>query len=392
MRRATVVLLWTLCACSGRQSRPVEVVEPDLPRVTEGDVARAIPATVKDREGWAADIMDALDELKLGRTPVAVCSVLAILEQESGYKANPEVAGLAALVQGRLDTYAQKLGPLGRPALRTLLEGKAPGHKETFEARLKKVRTEKDLDVIFRELLSYYEHKYPKAMAILDALGGVFTAQHLEDLNPITTAGSMQVSVRYATELGERRGLHGSQVRDALYTRKGGVFYGTARLLGYDAAYTDVAHRFADYNAGLYAARNAALQEQVREMTGFKIAADGDLLAYNRAGHPTDAVTNTVKALMAWRSKFAADLSDLAMRRDLKREKTQELEETETYKAIRRTYQRATGKAPAYARMPEVTISSPKMKQDRSTSWYARNVNIRYQGCLKRLKPRPPTS
>ena len=123
-----------------------------------------------------------------------------------------------------------------------------------------------------------------------------------------------------------------------------------------------------------------------------KIAADGDLLAYNRAGHPTDAVTNTVKALLAWRSKFAADLSDSAMRRDLKREKTQELEETETYKAIRRTYQRATGKAPAYARMPEVTISSPKMKQDRSTSWYARNVNIRYQACLKRLKPRPPTS
>ena len=48
----------------------------------------------------------------------------------------------------------------------------------------------------------------------------------LSDLNPITTAGPMQVNVRFAETLA--RDQHGdvTRVRDALYTRAGGDVVG----------------------------------------------------------------------------------------------------------------------------------------------------------------------
>ncbi len=62
--------------------------------------------------------------------------MLAVIEQESGFEANPAVPGLARIVQQRLEAYADKLGPLGPPTIKALLEGKAPGHSHTFEQRL----------------------------------------------------------------------------------------------------------------------------------------------------------------------------------------------------------------------------------------------------------------
>lgn len=385
-RRVTVLLAvgW-LGACGGQRGAERQEVEvPSFARLTAEDVAKLIPSSVEKRQAWAKDVVSVLEELDQGTAPATVCQVLAIIEQESGYKANPVVPGLAKLVQKRLDHYSEKLGPLGRPALAKLLEGKAPDVDQTFEERLKHVRTEKDLDLVFRDLLDFYSDKFPATFLLLNTVGGLFTRTHLEDLNPITTAGSMQVSVRFATELGEKQGLDSNEVRDKMYTRHGGVYFGTARLLGYQAAYSDPIFRFADYNAGMYASRNSALQAQVAEMTGVKLVTDGDLLAYSRVGVAQDTVTRTLKAFYTWRAHHAPSLTEARVRKDALWEKDARLEETDTWRAIKHSYQKLTGKPPVYAKMPEVTISSPKMSKDRSTSWYAKNVNIRYQACMKR--------
>jgi hypothetical protein len=381
-----VCALAALAACAPRNVRP----EPPLPpRVTVEQAAKLVPPEEKDREGWAQDVMAALEAHRLYPSAEAVCSVLAVIEQESGFEANPAVPGLARIVQQRLEGYADKLGPLGPPAVRGLLEGKAPGQTQTFEQRLKGVKTERDLDRIFRELLEYYETEYPKTYVAAQLASSLFKSTRLEDLNPITTAGSMQVSVSFSADLAGGDEQAERRVREELYTRGGGVYYGTARLLGYEAHYSEPLYRFADYNAGFYASRNAAVQAQVSRLTGLELVPDGDLLAYDKQGEPVDEDSNSLKALLAFRQRYAPDLSERRVRKDVLKEKELAFEETDTWEAIKRTYQEVTGEAPAYAQLPTVVIRSPKISGEKSTVWFAQSVNRRFQKCMARYSALP---
>jgi hypothetical protein len=279
--------------------------------------------------------------------------------------------------------------------LQRALAGKAPGNPLTFSQRLERVRTERDVDRIFRELLEYHREEHPLSFGAANILNSLFSSQSFEELNPVTTAGSMQVSVRYATELAKERDQSPDTVRDELYTRHGGVFYGTARLLGFEAGYERPLFRFADYNAGPYASRNAALQAQLNTLLGLQLAQDGDLLAYGADGRAVDEDSRTLQAFIAFARRFApSTLSEGRVRRDLEREKTRALEETETWRTLKAVYARIQGVPPAYAQLPEVSLKSPKLKGERSTAWFARSVDTRYERCQERYTAlglsRPP--
>lgn len=364
----------------------VRQVPLDLrPRMTVAEVTERIPQKVNDREGWAADVLAALDERSFPADPDTVCQVLAIIEQESGFQADPPVPGLPKLLRSELEKKVERLGPLGKPALHELLSGKAPGTRRTFEQRLGTLKTERDLDVLFRDILHFYEEKFPAPYKALDLLGALFDASP-EDFNPVTTVGSMQVSVRFAEELAAKEKKEVKQVRDALYTRAGGVSYGTARLLGHQAAYAQPLFRFADYNAGVYASRNAAVQEQVSELVEEPLTLDGDLLAYDKHGAPLERETKSLAAILSFRAKFAPELSERRVRADVREEKQAGFEATETWRAIKRVWAQRKGADAPYARVPEVTLKSPKLSSDRSTAWFAKNVTARYQRCLERGK------
>ena len=359
------------------------VLRDERPRMTVEQVTARLPDKVKDREGWATDVLAALDQHQQPAEPETVCQVVAVIDQESGFQADPAVAGLSRLLRAELDKKVEKLGPLGPPALHELLSGKAPGSRHTFEARLNTVKTERDLDVLFRDILHFYEEKFPAPYKAIDLFGALFDASP-EDFNPVTTVGSMQVSVRFAEELAGKKRRDVSGVRDELYARAGGVSYGTARLLGHQAAYAQPLYRFADYNAGVYASRNAALQEQVSKLTGIALAPDGDLLSYDKNAKPLNRDTQSLIAILTFGQKFAPELSERRIRLDVRQEKTVEFEATDTWRAIKRAWAQKMKSDPPYARLPEVTIRSPKMSQDRSTAWFAKNVDLRYQRCLAR--------
>jgi len=375
--------LLVFSSCGARGLRGSEPAAPLPPRLTVVQVAKLFPPQVAEREGWAQDVMAALEAQRVHPWAEPVCEVLAVIEQESGFQANPVVKELPRIVRKRLDAYAGKLGVVGRKALETLLQHRAPGQSQSFEARLKAVRTEQDLDRLFRELLQAYEHQYPAVYTAADLASELFSSQSLEELNPITTAGSMQVSVRFAREQNDEDRPE-AEVREELYTRAGGVRYGTARLLGYEAGYSQPLYRFADYNSGLYSSRNAALQAQVSELTRLSLTLDGDLLLYDAEGEPRDEDSRTLAALLAFRARHAPELSERQVRRDVRKEKQLDFEETETWRAVKHSYERVTGKRPEYAQLPEVTLRSPKLSRERTTAWFARSVDQRFQRCMAR--------
>ncbi|MFL5318343.1 MAG: DUF1615 family protein, partial [Myxococcaceae bacterium] len=236
---------------------------------------------------------------------------------------------------------------------------------------------------LFRDILAYYEDKFPAPYRAADVLGALF-GKRPASFNPVTTAGSMQVSVRYSEELATREKRDPTKVRDELYTRTGGVYYGTHRLLAHEAAYSQPVFRFADYNSGVYSSRNAAVQEQLGKLIGVELSPDGDLLAYDSEGEPLDRDTNSLKAALSFRARFAPELSESRVRSDLHQEKTGAFEATETYRAIKRAYAERFGVDPPYARVPDVALKSVKMKTARSTAWFAKSVDGRFQKCLGR--------
>src|SRR5689334_23835824 len=107
-------------------------------------------------------------------------------------------------------------------------------------------------------------------------LGRTFFAEQ----NPVRTGGPMQVSVAFAVAHAKAKRYPYTvveSIRDEVFTRRGGMYFGIAHLLDYPADYDRYRFRYADYNAGHYASRNAAFQEALAGVSGRKIAIDGDL-------------------------------------------------------------------------------------------------------------------
>lgn len=354
--------------------------ETPEPKLGVDDVASLIPKRVSDRQGWASDIIAVYDKLKLPIEPVNICTTIAIIDQESNFVADPTVANLGEVSLKALnDKLDDKLGKTLAGYFRTMLD-KHPTPDKSFAKRIKAVKTERQLDELFREMFAYFAKTY-KVGAVND------TAKLLnngidEKLNPITTLGSMQVHIDYAKDH-RRANMNNDELRTDLYSRYGGLYYGIHRLMLYQAEYDKPLYRFADYNSGMYSSRNASFQEQVGVLAGKKLALDGDLLIY-KDGKPTQTKGETEKTLIALASTLG--LTELQIRQDLKKEKSQKFETTATYQAVQTAYKQKTKKDPQYAIMPQVVISGVKLSKDYNTNWFATNVNKRYERCMATAK------
>lgn len=381
------MMIFLLTACF--EATPA-VSLPFEQRLVEHDrLYLAFPSDrVKERKSWASDLEIVL---KLDNIPVSngdVCSVVATIEQESGYQTDPAVPGIGGMVDSWIEEKQASMSKIPGWALATgfkvVLDSKPSPTAASYSERLHAAKTEKDVDMVFRDFIGFYRSKLPEPLKTMEA-AAQFVGFDLDDLNPITTAGCMQVKVEESEKHARKHGTEESTVRDSLYGRQGCMHYGGQRLLGWEAGYTDPVYRFADYNAGYFASRNAAFQEQVARLTGRSLALDGDLLRYNDRGSPASEPSQTLAAVLELLLKQPEAMGEARIRRELAREKEQAFEQTEVWQTVRRLYKEKTGKEPAYARLPDVELSSIKLSGKKTTAWFAQNVKKRYDACIGRL-------
>ncbi|AGN87374.1 DUF1615 domain-containing protein [Enterobacter sp. R4-368] len=336
-------------ALEQQQNKPMDVASV---------VRRTIPASVKDREGWAQDLATTFSSQKLSPTLENICSVLAVAQQESNYQSDPVVPGLNKIAWKEIDKRAERMH-IPTMLVHTALKIPSPNGK-SYSERLDKVRTEKELSAIFD-----------------DFIGMVPMGQKLfGSLNPVRTGGPMQISIAFAEQHtdGYPWKMEGT-VRQEVFSRRGGLWFGTYHLLNYPASYTAPIYRFADFNAGLYASRNAAFQNAISKATGVKLALDGDLILYGSsdAGSTELAVRKLGASL---------GMSDRDIRRQLERGDSDKLEETKLYREVYRLAEKKSGKPLPREVLPGIKLESPKITRNLTTAWFAKRVDDRRAACM----------
>jgi hypothetical protein len=347
-----------LAACGSALKPGPGALRPEQARAL---IQSALPAQVPDRAGWAGDIYAAFSTLDLDVTPPQVCEVVAVAEQESGFEVNPVIPGLPEIARKEIDRRAEHAGV---PVLvvHAALHLSSPDGR-SYDQRIDAAHTERDLSDIYEDLVSSVP------------LGRLF----LEDRNPIRTAGPMQVSVTWSERYAKHHDYpypveHG--LRREVFSRRGSLYFGTAHLLDYRPGYDRPLYRFADYNAGQWASRNAAFQHALAVASGVPLVADGALLPGDGSGPPD----HTELAARAIGRRLGLD--DDEIHHDLALGNEPDFADTELY---RRVYALAEngGAALPRARVPQIDLKSPKITRHLTTSWYADRVDWRYRRCLQ---------
>jgi hypothetical protein len=334
------------------------------PEQVRAELLRRMPANVQDRAGWARDIQAAFAAQELQPTSAHLCAVIAVVGQESGFQADPPVANLPRIARKAIAERATRLH-VPQFLVDAALRMRAPDGR-TYAQRLDALRTEQQLSALFEEMTA----RLPLGSGRLFAR-----------LNPVHTAGPMQVGIAFAQA--HARGypypLAGSSIRHEVFTRRGGLYFGTRHLLGYTVAYPELLYRFADYNAGWYASRNAAFQHAVSVASGRSLARDGDLL---RPGASMDGPGATEDALRALGPALGMD--DAAIHRALGQGESPGFDQGLLYRQVYALAEKKAGKPLPHALLPDIDLHGPKITRRLSTAWFAQRVDARWKQCMAR--------
>ncbi len=354
---------------------------------TEHLIELAEPSLTNSFE-WAKDLRNALEAHHLELSHENICAMIAVISQESSFAANPRTSGLSVKAIQALAEKLVKIPQLGHRNARSLVTWlkHKPNVRNSYWNRFRNAKTERELDLTYRKMISDNLSLHGKPDKLLQdnaLLRGI-----IEDNNEIDTIGSMQIAISFAVQVEQqrlRRPLKLDEIwaiRDRMYTRKGGMYYGALLLLGYDVGYDKKLYRFADFNAGRFASRNAAFQTTVAELLGKPLTADGDLLIYDPQGKPVPTISNSEQAINETVQKYRLGLTAEEIRNDLLQEKQVDFNRTRTYRAITQHYQKLTGKRAPTAIVPNIVLHSEKITRTMTTEKFTNTVNKRYQRCM----------
>jgi hypothetical protein len=348
--------------CAGRPpAASVPAISPASARAT---INAVVPAAAVDRAGWVDDIYGAFNALSLGPTRENVCAVAAIIAQESGFVVDPVIPNLPAVAWKEIDIRAARAG-VPSFVVHTALQLRSSTGR-TYAERIDAARTEKDLSDIYEDFISTVP------------MGRTLFAER----DPIRTRGPMQVNIAFAEQYAADRPYSYPvkvSIADEVFTRRGSVYFGTAHLLDYAAPYDSYLYRFADFNAGRYASRNAAFQHAVGVLSKNPPTPDGALLPH---GADDQAPGGTESALRELSHRL--NLDDAAIHDALERGKSAGFERTSLYSRVFALADRARGRRVPREWLPQIQLHGPKISRKLTTAWYAGRVDERFRRCLSR--------
>ncbi|MGE8153508.1 DUF1615 domain-containing protein [Pseudomonas vancouverensis] len=354
---SSIAALLVLAGCAGQRTQEPTARDPAEVRA---EIVRLMPATVVDRQGWATDIQVAFTAQNLSPTTQNLCSVLAVAEQESTFTVDPSVPGLGKIARDEIDRRAAKAHIPGL-LVSAALQLNSPGGK-SYSERLRTARTEKELSGIFDDFIGMV----PMGQTLF---GG---------FNPVHTGGPMQVSIEFAEK--QAKGYPypvSGTIRHEVFTRRGGLYFGIAHLLGYPVNYPQPLYRFADFNAGWYASRNAAFQNAVSRASGIALALDGDLIRYDSImPGTTELAVRSLGKQLGMRNPVIHD--QLVLGNSLA------FESSELYQRVFELAEKAEGRPLPREVLPGIVLQSPKITRKLTTAWFAKRVDERYQRCMAR--------
>jgi len=369
-RLATATVVAALLAgCAAPDERA-----PETLRLTADEgrarVARLLPDNVGDRSGWATDIYASFAALDVAPSYENLCAAIAIIGQESGFQVDPVIPNLPAIARAEIERQRERAGVPKLVLDAALALPSSTG--KSYAERLDAARTELQLSEIYDDFIG----RVP--------LGRTFLA----DRNPVHTAGPMQVNVAFAAAYAADRPYPypiTGPLRHEVFTRRVGVYFGVAHLLDYRAPYDRMIYRFADFNAGRYASRNAAFQNAVTQVSGIPLVRDGDLVRFEN-GQPAKDPGSTELAMRTLARRV--DANDAQIRRDLSLGEDERFERTTVYTRVFDLADRAAGRPLPRAIVPTIELKSPKITRKLTTEWFASRVDERYRRCLARAPAR----
>ncbi|CAI8777048.1 DUF1615 domain-containing protein [Pseudomonas sp. IT-P294] len=330
------------------------------PAEVKAEIVRLLPAKTVDRQGWATDIYAAFAAQNIYPSTQNLCSVLAVTEQESTFQVDPPVPGLGKIARDEIDRRAAS-AHIPSLLVSGALQVRSSNGK-SYSERLNAARSEQELSAIFDDFIGMV----PMGRTLF---GG---------FNPVHTAGPMQVSIDFAEQHAKEYPYPmNSTIRHEVFTRRGGMYFGIAHLLGYPVSYKQPLYRFADFNAGWYASRNAAFQNAVSRASGIPLDLDGDLVRYDSImPGTTELAVRTLGKQLGMRNTTIRD--------QLEEGKNLGFEDTQLYARVFELAEKAQGRPLPHAVLPGIELQSPKITRKLTTAWFAKRVDERYQRCMER--------
>lgn len=265
----------------------------------------------QNRDKWIEAMLFAVERNDLPICKEILGLVATIISMESGFRADPPAVDpsrgetTTSLMDRAEKELHQKFGKImAIPPVPQLYSA----YKDRYYPRLAACKTEGEIEVVARTIA---EELKKDAANLPGFIRAVIYKEIDKVANVVRTKGSMQLNFSRAKQVMLDRGeqFTEQELSDYMYTIPGGVDVGVAAL---KPMFVQYAARFAtpgnlswlflvgmDYNYGPFSSRNMMEQIRIRDLSGRKVALDGDFLHYDDKARPSRRESETLLATAA---------------------------------------------------------------------------------------------